>query len=84
MVHRAPNLGGGLIITIDGGKSTDIRVGDTYDGYLTPGRHVVSVTPAPNEQNQAASSVTLMVEEGKSYSFTAAFRGELVTLVEDS
>ncbi len=80
---RAPNLGIGLILSIDGAKGANIRVGDTYDGYLTPGRHVVSVVPVPNQEHQAASSVTLMVVKGETYSFTAARRGGLVVLVKN-
>lgn len=83
MVHRAPDLGTGLVLTIDGAKGADIRVGDTYDGYLAPGRHVISVLPAPNEDNQAAASVTLTVVNGETSSYTAARRGGLVALVKD-
>lgn len=83
VVHRAANLGGALILSIDGGKQTDLRVGDTYNGSLAPGRHIVSIIPAPNEQNQAASSVTLMVVKGQTYSFTAAWQGGQVALVKD-
>ncbi len=83
IVQRSANLATGLILSIDGAKS-DLRVGDTYDGYLAPGRHVVSVIPAPNEVNQAAASVTLMVENGQTYSFTAARKGDQVVLAKDS
>ena len=46
------------------------------------GQHVVSVLPAPNEQNQAPSSVTVMVVEGQTYNFTAVVRGGLITLIK--
>jgi hypothetical protein len=82
VVHRAPSLGGGLIVKIDGGNSTDLRVGDTLNRDLTPGQHVVSVVPAPNEQNQAPSSVTVTVVEGQTYNFTAVVRGGLITLIK--
>lgn len=83
-MHRAANLGTGLILSVDGAKVAEVRVGDSYDGYLAPGRHVVSVIPAPNEVNQAAASVTLMVQPGQTYSFTAARQGDLVVLTKDS
>jgi hypothetical protein len=84
IVHRAANLGTGLILSVDGARVAEIRVGDSYDGYLTAGRHIVSAIPAPNEVNQVATSVTLAVENGQTYSFTASRRGDQVILTKDS
>jgi len=83
VVHREPSLGTGLILSIDGAKVADVRVGDTYEGYLTPGQHVLTAVPAPNQVNQAPASVTLVVITGQTYSFTAARQGDLVALVKD-
>ena len=82
-MHRAANLGTGLILSVDGARVAEVRVGDTYDGYLTPGRHVVTAMPVPNDVNQAAASVTLVVTSGQTYSFTAARQGDLVVLTKD-
>ena len=83
VVNRAANLGTGLILSVDGARVADVRVGDTYNGYLTPGRHVVTAIPVPNDVNQAAASATLSVASGQTYSFTAARQGDLVVLVKD-
>lgn len=83
MVHRAPNLRIGLILSVDGTRVAYVRVGDTYNGYLTSGRHVVTAIPAPNDVDQAAASVTLMVTSGQTYSFTAARQGDLVILAKN-
>jgi hypothetical protein len=84
ILHRQADLGIGLVLQIDGGEKQTVRVADTFDTYLAPGQHVISVIPSPNEQNQAASTATLMVENGKTYSFTAIRQGGNVVLVKDS
>ena len=83
MVHRQADLGVGLLISVDGARVAEVRVGDTYNGSLTPGRHVVTALPAPNQLNQAAASVTVSVVSGQTYSFTAARQGDMVVLVKD-
>ena len=83
IVHRAPNMGAGLILSVDGVRVATIRYGNTYDGYLTPGRHVVSAVPAPNQVRQAPASVTLTVENGQTYSYTASRQGDFVVFTKD-
>ena len=83
VVHRQADLGVGLILSVDGARVAEVRVGDTYNGYLPPGRHVVTVIPVPNQLNQAAASATVSVVSGQTYSFTAARQGDMVVLVKD-
>ena len=83
VVHRQADLGVGLVLSVDGARVAEVRVGDTYNGYLAPGRHVVTVIPAPNQLNQAAASATVSVVSGQTYSFTAARQGDMVVLVKD-
>jgi hypothetical protein len=83
VVHRQADLGVGLILSVDGAKVAEVRVGDTYTGSLTPGRHVVTALPVPNQVNQAAASMTVSVVSGQTYSFTAVRQGEMVVLVKD-
>src|SRR4051812_5013172 len=83
-IHRAANLGTGLIIWIDGGSKVTLRPADTFNTNLAPGQHTINVIPSPNEENQAASKLTLMVEDGKTYSFTASRTGDVVALTRDS
>jgi len=83
-IHRAANLGTGLIIWIDGGSKVTLRPGDTFNTDLAPGQHTINVIPSPNEVGQAASKVTLTVEAGKTYSFTAGRTGDNVALTRDS
>ena len=83
IVHRQADLGVDLVLSIDGKETATVRVADTYNGYLAPGRHVISVIPAPNQQNQSASAATLMVEIGKTYSFIAVRQGGNVALVKE-
>src|SRR5205807_9385623 len=51
IIRRNPNLGFNVIVRlwIDGQPAGSIGYGHTYDGFLTPGRHVLAVlaTPSP-------------------------------------
>ena len=51
-IHRAANLGTGLIIWIDGGSKVTLRPADTFNTNLAPGQHTINVIPSPNEENQ--------------------------------
>jgi hypothetical protein len=82
-IHRAPDLGVGLIIWIDGGSKFALRKGDTYNTDLATGKHTINIIPSPNETNQAASTLALTVENGKTYSFTASRIGDNVALTRD-
>src|SRR5712691_10429787 len=51
IIHRIANLGNHLIVNlrVDGGPAASIAYGQTYEGLLSPGRHVLSLlaTPSP-------------------------------------
>src|SRR5437868_15241326 len=51
VIHRAPNLAEMVVLTIDGAKASEIRVGDTYSGSLSAGSHTISVLLVPNQLN---------------------------------
>ncbi len=83
IVHRQADLGVDLLLSIDGKKAGVVRVADTYNGSLTAGQHVISIMPVPNLADQAASTATLMVETGKTYSFIAVRKGTPIVLVKE-
>ena len=85
IVHRAANLGAFIVtLTLDGKPLARVELDGTYEGYLTPGRHVLTAVPTPNRVDQAPASVTLMVENGKTYSFTADWQADTLILTRDS
>jgi hypothetical protein len=55
---------------VDGVAITDIGFGHTYEGFLSPGRHVLSVQQSPPANWATPVKVTLEVRNGQTYSFT--------------
>ena len=80
IIYRAANLGQGLLVSIDGVTKSPVREGETYNGMLAPGQHVVSVILYPNRLNLPPTVKTLTVEKGKTYRFTAIWKGDTLVL----
>jgi len=85
IVHRIANFGEDLVLTlsVDGAHLADVGDGTTYDGYLPPGRNVLPPMAAPGSGDQQPSPLTLTVEDGKTYSYTARWEGSNVVLSKD-
>lgn len=77
---RSPTLTEMLIIKIDDGKATTVRVGDSFSTDLSSGQHVISAMLQPNQLNLAPLKKTLNVKKGQSYTLTAAWQGETFVL----
>jgi hypothetical protein len=73
IVYRDPGLGNFLIahLHVDGVPVATIGYGRTYEGFLSPGRHVLSLLPTPNPKWPTPSSMILDVRSGQTYTFTA-------------
>jgi hypothetical protein len=82
IIRRAANLGVGLFlsVSIDGRKVTDVGYGETYDGPLSSGQHVLSVILRPNLLYLSPTEKTLTVEKGQTYTLTAMWQGERLVL----
>jgi hypothetical protein len=72
IVSRDPALGNFLIahLNVDGVPVAAIAYGRTYEGFLSPGRHVLSLLPTPNPKWPTPSSMILDARSGQTYSFT--------------
>jgi hypothetical protein len=72
IVYRDPGLGNFLIahLHIDGVPVAAIGYGRTYEGFLPPGRHVLSLLPTPNPKWLSPSATILDARSGQTYSFT--------------
>ncbi len=70
IVLRAPNFGWNLALNlkIDGRTAANIVQGRSYDDFLPPGRHMVTVSALPNYR---PTSTVLNVQHGQTYIFTA-------------
>jgi len=73
IVRRAPNLGANVAVRlwVDGVQVGSIGYGHTYQGVLAPGRHTLSVLPSPRSQSRTPWQMTLDVQNGQTYNFTA-------------
>jgi hypothetical protein len=72
IVYRDPSLGTFLIahLDVDGVPVAVIGYGRTYEGFLSPGRHVLSVLPTPDPTWPTPPAMILDVRSGQTYSFT--------------
>jgi hypothetical protein len=72
IVRRDPGLGNYLIahLRVDGVPVAAIAYGRTYEGFLPPGRHVLSLLPTPNPRWPTPSAMILDARSGQTYSFT--------------
>jgi hypothetical protein len=77
IIRRIPNLGNNVIVVlyVDGVVVTPIGYGHTYEGFLPPGRHVLSVLSTPDPRWRAPWQTTLDVRTGQTYNFTAVGDG---------
>ena len=79
VIKRSPVLGDNVMVTvtIDGKPAGVVRRAGTYEQLLTPGRHLLSVSP-----NKLAGPwhTTLDVRAGETYSYVASFHVDKLVL----
>ena len=85
-VHRIANFGNGIavILYVDGAQVMTMSRGREYDGVLSPGRHVLTATVAPNVMMSRTFQRAIDVQAGRTYSFTAKWQGTDVVLVPNT
>jgi hypothetical protein len=76
IVQRGPKFGAKqvLAVTVDGARVGSIIEGQTYNGTLAPGQHVISVSPSGPYRGSLPTK-TITAEAGQTYTFTAAWQG---------
>lgn len=82
IVQRAPNIGTELAVhlSIDGRKVADIQRDHRYDGFVSAGRHVLTVVPMPNIELRRPTSVRVTLRSGRAYIFTAGWDADRLGL----
>jgi hypothetical protein len=72
VIRRIPNLGVNVIVQlwIDGKPAGPLGYGHTYEGALTPGRHVLAVL-ATRSFSPIPWEMALNAQSGQTYIFTA-------------
>ena len=73
IVQRAANFGTEVVVhlSIDGRRVADIQRDHHYDGFVSAGRHVLTVAPMPNIELRQPTSLRVTVRSGRTYIFTA-------------
>jgi len=65
---------------VDGARVASLTEGQAYNGTLSQGQHVISVS-ASGPQRGTAPTKTIMAEKGQTYSFTATWQGKHLVLL---
>jgi len=73
IIRRIPNLGNHVIVDVylDGQPFTSVVYGQTYEGSLPAGKHVLSVLATPSPKYPTKTNVLLNARSGETYTFTA-------------
>jgi hypothetical protein len=85
IVDRVANFGTDLALSlsVDGSEVATLGEGQNYDGYLSPGKHVISAVVSPNREDSHPGNATIEVKDGETYSFTAMWQGEDLALIKN-
>jgi hypothetical protein len=83
IIERAANFGTDLTlnVSIDGARVAALVMGRSYNGTLSSGQHVLSLTVDPNPGGVPPTTKRLTVQAGQTYSFTAMWRGQRLVLL---
>jgi hypothetical protein len=78
IVQRAANFGTDLVaqLLIDGKIAADIPRAQHYEDLISAGPHVLTVLPVPNTEFRRPTSITLNVQPGHTYIFTAVWESD--------
>ena len=85
LINRVANFGSdlSLVVYVDGKNVGGFSEGRGYSGYLTAGQHQIVVRVDPNPGGKRPGQMTLAVQSGQTYSYTAAWSGQSLTLVRN-
>ena len=77
IVLRSPNFGWNIVLNlkIDGRTVGNVEQGRRYDHFVPAGRHVLTVSAAPNSYYSEPTSTVLNVRAGHTYVFTGSWDG---------
>jgi hypothetical protein len=80
-VQRGPKFGSKSILSVmvDGARVASVTEGQSYNGTLTPGQHVISVS-ASGPSRGAAPQKTITAVAGQTYTLTAVWQGKHLVL----
>ena len=85
IVNRVANFGEriALSLSVDGKEVAALGEGQSSNGNLAPGRHVISATVTPNLVASPVWKKEINVKSGQTYSFTGVWQSEQLALVRN-
>jgi hypothetical protein len=85
LIYRVANFGAdmAMVVSVDGKDMGSFSEGANYSGYLPAGQHQITVRAEPNRGGVRPGRKTLMVQAGQTYSYTAAWSGGNMKLVQN-
>ena len=85
LINRVANFGSdlSLVVSIDGKDVGSFTEGRGYSGYLTAGQHQIIIRVDPNPGGKRPGHLTLTVQAGQTYSYTAGWSGQSLALVRN-
>ena len=77
IILRSPNFGWNIVLNlkIDGRTVANVVQGRRYDHFVPAGRHVLTVSAAPNSYYSEPTATVLNVRPGRTYVFTGSWDG---------
>lgn len=83
LVYRAAKFGDrlNLVLSVDGKNVASLTKGQTYDGYLPAGQHVLVARVSPSSTGVRLGRQTVTIQAGHSYAYTAVLSGDTLELV---
>jgi hypothetical protein len=85
LINRVANFGSdlSLVVSIDGKDVGSFTEGRNYSGYLPAGQHVITARVDPFQAGKRPGRKTINVQAGQTYSYTAAWSGGNLVLVQN-
>lgn len=85
LVYRVANFGTNLslVLSVDGAQVAALTEGRNYDGYVSPGQHVLSARIDPDQGGVRPWKKTMTLQNGQTYSFSASWSGQSLVLVRN-
>jgi len=85
LINRVANFGSdlSLVLSVDGKDVGSFTEGRSYSGYLTAGQHVITARVDPFQAGKHPGRKTITVQAGQTYSYTAAWSGGNLVLVQN-
>jgi hypothetical protein len=82
IIQRSANFGNalGVHLMIDGHAVANIDVAHRYDGYVSPGRHTVTVEARPNTLRRPPTSMRVNFRAGRTYLYTIGWGSKQLVL----